>query len=62
MLGDLKLKGHKSVVEKKFIHVRVNISGSPLECPGSFFFPILLSVILVLFQLFAWIIVCLICV
>jgi len=36
-LGDLKLKGHKSVVEKKFIHVRVNISGSPLECPGFFF-------------------------
>lgn len=21
-------------VEKKFIHVRINISGSPLECPG----------------------------
>ncbi|KAK7809526.1 putative dna helicase mcm9, partial [Quercus suber] len=36
VLGDLKLKGHKSVVEKKFIHVRVNISGSPLECPGTF--------------------------
>ena len=30
------MKGHKSVVEKKFIHVRVNISGSPLECPGFF--------------------------
>ncbi|XP_030943252.1 probable DNA helicase MCM9 isoform X2 [Quercus lobata] len=36
VLGDLKLKGHKSVVEKKFIHVRVNISGSPLECPETF--------------------------
>lgn len=24
------------VVEKKFIHVRINVGGSPLECPGLF--------------------------
>ncbi|GMY39101.1 probable DNA helicase MCM9 isoform X3, partial [Fagus crenata] len=34
VLGDLK--GRKSVIEKKFIHVRVNVSGSPLECPETF--------------------------
>ncbi|GMY39087.1 probable DNA helicase MCM9 isoform X3 [Fagus crenata] len=34
VLGDLK--GRKSVIEKKFIHVRINVSGSPLECPETF--------------------------
>jgi hypothetical protein len=32
MAGDDK----NNVVEKKYIHVRINISGSPLECPGLF--------------------------
>ncbi|XP_062177767.1 probable DNA helicase MCM9 isoform X5 [Alnus glutinosa] len=34
VLGDLK--GCKSGIEKKFIHVRINVSGSPLECPETF--------------------------
>ncbi|KAK2393238.1 DNA replication licensing factor MCM2 [Trifolium repens] len=32
MAGDDK----NNVVEKKYIHVRINISGSPLECPETF--------------------------
>ncbi|GLT62581.1 hypothetical protein SLA2020_352040 [Shorea laevis] len=34
VLGDLK--GCQSGIEKKFIHVRINVSGSPLECPETF--------------------------
>ncbi|XP_035540173.1 probable DNA helicase MCM9 isoform X2 [Juglans regia] len=34
VLGDLK--GCNSGIEKKFIHVRINVSGSPLECPETF--------------------------
>ncbi|TKY71481.1 DNA helicase MCM9 [Spatholobus suberectus] len=34
VLGDMA--DDKKGVEKKFIHVRINISGSPLECPESF--------------------------
>lgn len=33
-----KLKFSEKGVEKKFIHVRINIGGSPLECPGLFLF------------------------
>ncbi|KAK7302544.1 hypothetical protein RJT34_13436 [Clitoria ternatea] len=34
VLGDMA--ADKNGVEKKFIHVRINISGSPLECPETF--------------------------
>lgn len=32
-----------NVVEKKHIHVRINVSGSPLECPGMFLLATCLS-------------------
>ncbi|KAK9184924.1 hypothetical protein WN943_025276 [Citrus x changshan-huyou] len=31
-----KLKSCEKRVEKKFIHLRINVSGSPLECPETF--------------------------
>lgn len=36
MFEDLKKWDNASV--KDFVHVRVNICGSPLECPGLFLF------------------------
>lgn len=34
------LRENKDGVEKNFIHIRINISGSPLECPGLLLFSI----------------------
>ena len=44
MLGDLQLQGKG--VKKEFIHVRIDVSGSPLECPGRFAFELFGDVVL----------------
>ncbi|XP_045817731.1 probable DNA helicase MCM9 [Trifolium pratense] len=36
VLGEMAGDEKNTVVEKKYIHVRINISGSPLECPETF--------------------------
>ena len=37
ILGDLKGSGENGI-RKEFIHVRIDVSGSPLECAGDFLF------------------------
>ena len=39
------LKFGEKGVEKKFIHVRINVCGSPLECPGTLLFFFLVNFI-----------------
>ncbi|XP_073222498.1 probable DNA helicase MCM9 isoform X2 [Cicer arietinum] len=36
VLAEMAADEKNNVVEKKFIHVRINVNGSPLECPETF--------------------------
>jgi len=46
------LKFGEKGVEKKFIHVRINVCGSPLECPGTVI--VLFLVKFFVFNVFGW--------
>ncbi|RXI00382.1 hypothetical protein DVH24_037930 [Malus domestica] len=45
------LDGFDKGIKKEFIHVRIDISGSPLECPGLFLFKITIIIFSHFFQL-----------
>lgn len=45
------LDGFDKGIKKEFIHVRIDISGSPLECPGLFLFKITIFICSHFFQL-----------
>lgn len=62
---ELKFKGQENASLKEYVHVRINISGSPLEFPGwifSFFLfmlLMLLSLEIYFLFLFSWCVFCL---